>query len=498
MRGDAAVIQFLISAIVATAIGLGFEFASGHSFSWITIALFVANAALVFQHGVKWLQGKMDTFDPMGMFGIFGIVFFLISPAFQIAHDFWPFIPSLSQSTAWINIWAAMNLAGIVIYLWAVQPQGIHPRQATLWEFDRQRLKIVLAAVLVFCFAMQVYVYMQFGGISGFIRTFTQRQQLDLGMSDHDPLQGFGVPTVLAESFKYIFAMTIIYWARGKPFAKRWWFFASIMPVFFIVFMIFGGLRGSRSNTVFSLIFAAGMYHYWIRPLKVRTVIVGILFIAVFLNAYYWYKIAGTNGLQALVNPEYRQSYVTARRDAELYIVSRDFGRMDIQTLAMREYNRQKLPYFFGATYASSIFTVVPTALLPIKPNYVLEAKSNIIFGRGRFVPGDPRETTIVLGLIGEAFVNFSYLGILVAFGLLGWGVRTIRRLIYGLAATDVRRLLLPVLCLLPLQILITDSGVVVMLIVRSLLVPLIVVLLCVRRKRVRLGSPIALPALSN
>lgn len=488
-------ISFLISAVAAIAIGLGFEFASGHSFSWITISLFVANAALVFQHGVKWLQGKMDTFDPLGMLGIFGIVFFLISPAFQIAHDFWPFIPSLSQSTTWVNIWAAMNLGGIIIYLCVVQSRGAQPRQVTLWEFDRHRLKIVVALALAFCFAMQVYVYMQFGGISGFIAAFTQRQQLDLGMSDHDPLQGFGVPTVLAESFKYVFAMAVIYWAKGKPFAKKWWFLASIMLVFFVVFMIFGGLRGSRSNTVFSLIFAAGMYHYWIRPLKIRTVILGILFIAVFLNVYYWYKIAGTNGLQALVNPEFRQSYVTARQDAELYILSRDLGRMDIQTLAMREYNRQKLPYFFGATYATSIFTVIPTALLPVKPNYVLEAKSNIIFGRGRYVAGDPRETTIVLGLIGEAFVNFSYLGILAAFGLLGWGVRMIRKLIYGLAATDVRRLLLPALCLLPLQILITDSGVVVMLIVRSLLIPLIVVLLSVKRKRVRLNSPIARPA---
>ena len=468
----------VISGFVAFAISAYFLFTMGASAPWLAITLFGLNGALIFQHGVKWMQGRMDTFDPAGMIGLFGIVFFLFSPAYQIAADFWPFIPPLTYDTDWITLWALMNLGGIIIYLAIIEAPARAKPMTSAWVFNRRRFWIVMPVALAFCFAMQVYVFMQFGGIGGLVRTFTERQQLGLGLSANDPFDNLGLPLLFAESFKYLFAMTIVVWAKDKPFARSWFFFAGMMIVCLIVFIVFGGLRGSRSNTIFSLIFAAGMYHFWIRQIRMKTVLLGVAFILVFMNGYYWYKIAGSGGIEAIFNPAARQTYVAARQDPNLYVITRDLGRMDVQTLALREYHREKLSYTFGATYPTSVFTVIPTSIVPYKPTFLLEAKTTIVRGVGRFVAGMPRTTTIVLGLFGEAFINFSYPGVFVAFGLLAWSIRSIRRLIRTLTSGDARLLLLPALCLLPIQILTTDSGVVVMLIARALLVPTLVIFL--------------------
>jgi hypothetical protein len=177
-----------------------------------------------------------------------------------------------------------------------------------------------------------------------------------------------------------------------------------------------------------------------------------------------------------------RSSFGALKQDAQLYVFSRDLSRMDIQVLSLREYHKHKLPFYFGATYLTSPLSIVPSSLVGGKTNYLREAKTNIVLGPGSYFSDGPRQTTIVVGLFGEAFVNFSYPGVIIAFGFLGWSVRKIGSLPRVLAPTDVRRLLLPALCILPWQLLMEEGDVLFQLILRSMVLPAIIIYVSSRK----------------
>lgn len=289
--------------------------------------------------------------------------------------------------------------------------------------------------------------------------------------------------TVIGESFKFLLAMACMLYLKGKPYARKMSFFVLMMLSFLVIFLVFGGLRGSRSSTVFSLIYAAGMYHFYIRKIPTKLILGGIFFVFAFLNAYYWYKIAGVSGVSAIFNVEQRLEYSPARQDSVLYVVSRDMGRMDVQTLAMITHEERGAPLHHGLTYLGAPFTVIPQAIVPWKPESLAIAKSDIVFGPGRYNPR-VTPTTIVLGLFGEGYVNFGFPGILAAFFLLGLLTAYIRNRVYLLDPRDIRRLVIPVFCLLPIGMLLFDAGLVLMVLVRALLVPGLVIAASLRIRR--------------
>jgi len=89
-----------------------------------------------------------------------------------------------------------------------------------------------------------------------------------------------------------------------------------------------------------------------------------------------------------------------------------------------------------------------------------------------------------VLGLFGEGYVNFGFPGILAAFFLLGLLTAYIRNRVYLLDPRDIRRLVIPVFCLLPIGMLLFDAGLVLMVLVRALLVPGLVIAAPLRIRR--------------
>src|SRR5690606_27647309 len=97
--------------------------------------------------------------------------------------------------------------------------------------------------------------------------TFSLRQEERLGRTSDDPFEDLGMLTVIGESFKFLLAMACMLYLKGKPYARKMSFFVLMMLSFLVIFLVFGGLRGSRSSTVFSLIYAAGMYHFYIRKI---------------------------------------------------------------------------------------------------------------------------------------------------------------------------------------------------------------------------------------
>lgn len=485
-------IAALLACFLSFGIGTYMAMGQAHAVPLLAMAFFIINGAICLYYALLWLSAKIDVFDPLGLFGMFGVMYYLISPIGQIGADYWPFIPSLSGRDDWFTIWAGLNTIGLVIFAFFVgRPTRRSQEIQRQWVINYRAFRVAAVVGLIVTFAFQLYIFSKFGGVSGFVQAFSERQEQHLGRTEADPFEDMGFPLVIAESFKYVFAMCCITYFRNKSYARSLPFLVLLMTVLLVIFLIFGGLRGSRSATVFSLVFAAGMYRFWIRSIPMKVTLMGVAFIISFQNIYYWYKIAGASGVSAMFDKDARAGFASSRQDNTLYTQSRDMGRLDIQTLLMIAHEEQGLAFQYGATYLGAPFTIIPTAVVPWKPKNLAIAKSDVVFGRGKFDP-KYKLTTIVFGMVGEAFLNFGYVGFLFSYAFLGWITSRIRRYVYCLAPQDARRLLLPVFCILPLNILLTDAGVLVMILMRALLIPSIIILASVSFRKVVSSHPVA------
>ena len=104
---------------------------------------------------------------------------------------------------------------------------------------------------------------------------------------------------MLSESFPILGMVYFAVYAGRLKTARTWLVISLVLLGFFVVQMLFGGLRGSRSNTIWALFWAAGIIHFWIRPLNRRFVFVGICFLVVFMYVYGFYKDLGGDTLTA-------------------------------------------------------------------------------------------------------------------------------------------------------------------------------------------------------
>jgi hypothetical protein len=471
----------LSGGIVSIVLLLTIATTDGIRWGWYIPALTMA-ACFGFFDTARFLRGRADFLDPAVLIGLVWIPLFVVSPIKQLAWDYWPYVPSLSGSMAWIDLWAVMNLAGVLLFQVGIRGRlsmrgPAAPLLTGYLVRNRFKLSVILLLFLVFGLCCQLYVYTKFGGLAGFVQTFGDRQAA--GVRDYDPFAGMGVPMILADSFKLTFAIAVVLWASSKPLAKSVWFLGGMMLCLLCVALLFGGLKGSRSATLFSLFCAAGFYHLRIRPIGRMQLMLAAAFAFAFVTGYYWYKIAGADGLRAVLDDSARLEFQESRREPIKYVVARDLGRMDVQVLALREVGAESGPdYALGRTYLASIFAVIPRFVVPWKPDQITKEKTEILYGRGSYRADQARQTTLVLGQFGEAFVNFSYLGVGAFYLLLGQSVRAYRHLRSRLGRNDIRAFILPALCLLPVLLVITDVNVVAQQIMRYLMVPLAVVAL--------------------
>lgn len=473
--------SFLISSFISLMLTVYFLIIGVNVFDFFYFFCFL-NGILILRDGIDFLTSKIDTFDPVGLIGIVGYFLFFISPVLQNHWDYWPFIPNLTEDKDWMLFWALTNFFGILIYQY-ISRFGLNNKKNNIgYYFNLKKFNIIMPIALLISFSMQMYVYSKFGGISGFVDTFTSRQNDGLVRAGEDPFEGLGLPMLFAESFKILIAIYLIFKLDKIKKYKGSFKFILLMVFLAIIFLLFGGLRGSRSSTIFALFFAAGMYHYWVKKISIKFVLVGILSVSAFLTTYYWYKIAGTEGIRAIYDSNYRNSLNSARQDASKYVIARDLGRMDVQSLALKRYMSENYEYSYGRTYATAVFSVVPKSIVPFKPDQVTKEKTEILYGVGSYIKDAPRQTTLVLGQYGEAFINFGILGIFLYFSILGLIVRKIRQYIIVLKSWDVRRFLLPIISIVPILMMITDMNVIILNMTRYLFFPFLVFILCLTK----------------
>jgi len=286
-----------------------------------------------------------------------------------------------------------------------------------------------------------------------------------------------GILFTVSESFPVIAMMAFSLFAINKRVCQSWTVLSFAMLVYFVLLLLFGGLRGGRGNTVFQMFWAFGMLHLSVRPMSKKVVGVGVLFLISFMYVYGFYKESGLQGLVAVQESGSRIELEKKTGRTIQGAILGDLARSDVQAFLL--YRLWPAPadyeYTWGRSYVGALALLIPRGLWPDRPLTKVKEGTELMFGRGshqieRF------EAPNVYGLAGEAMLNYGVVAAPLSFILLGSAVKCIRRLLVSLDRRDIRLLLMPFLVILAVNLLTADSDNLVFIIVKFGAVPFLVI----------------------
>lgn len=402
---------------------------------------------------VDWLRGRMDLMDPVGWVGLFGLHFFLIAPLLIVLWDYqMPYLPTLEDWRPWLGRMGVLNTVGLALYRisrgWI--KLNFTKQHQQIRVIDPPLMRIVLYFALAITAALQLLVLVQTGGIGGYVEAFEQGS-----------FEGMGVLFAFSESFPFLLLIGIVGFAGSGENRRAWWFILIALMLFFVIRLIFfGGLRGSRSNTVFAMIWAIGVIHLWVRPIPRRFLVVAAIAGILFMYLMGFFKVLGADFVQVLLNPSQLTFFEQETNRTFRGALIGDLSRADVQAYML--YNLIErwpdFPYAWGRTYPAGILVIVPSAIWPGKPATKVVEGTEAMIGPGNYVPG-VWVASNVYGLMGEAFLNFGVYLAPLSFITLGLLVGLVRRWYYALHAKDVFRLWIPFLVIFCVTYAVNDSD---------------------------------------
>jgi hypothetical protein len=289
-------------------------------------------------------------------------------------------------------------------------------------------------------------------------------------------MRGMGWIFMISESAPILASFFVVVYLRQRR--PSWGRAATLLLALFLVQLYFGGLRGSRSETVELFFWVIGCYHFLIRPVSRRFVYCGCVILMLFLYSYAFYKNMGTNAPQVFeASEEDRQQIERQTHRTWGALLLGDLGRSDVQAYVLfRLVNDGKdFEYAEGRTYLGAISEWVPRWILPDRPDTKLREGTVIQQGSGY----DPTSSSSrVYGLAGESMLNFGPIAVPFAYAMFGVLVGRLRRAVDHLVPGDARFLLVPFGVFMVLGILEGDSDNVAFTLAKNGLLPFLVIVL--------------------
>jgi hypothetical protein len=475
---------------------VGFILAEARCIHWFIIPI-VLCGTLIGTDAVAWARGRLDPLDPVGIIGLFGYYFFFLAPLLHVLWNFWVrYVPTPPDGREWLGRMAIWNLFGLVIYWLArgrVARMPEFPRGRQPWIVDRTLFRIVLSVALILSGLLQMWIYWRYGGLSGYIQMYVESYK-HYGTTDPNlSFTGMGWIFTISESFPLLAMMGFGFYAKAKgKIYRRWPVLLVVLGIVFVLQLLFGGLRGSRSNTVWVLFWAVGIIHFCLRRVTKTTVGVGIISLVCFMYFYAFYKHYGPEGFNVFQQTG-TSSHLPGSDNASMIesILLGDFARSDVQASALYELTgtAHYYEYAFGRTYWGALTLLIPRSIWQDRPPTKVAWTTALESGHGSYLPGE-WQSSHVYGLAGEAMLNFGPVAMPFAFAIFGLVVGGIRRFVVSLGPDDIRFLIVPFMILLSIQLLVNDADIILFFVFKYGLLPFAVVVLCSRRARWPFGSP--------
>lgn len=471
--GSIKVSSFVLAAYISLAIALGFLIGSPEKFMHWFVVPVLSCGILIGAYALDLLRGKLDIFDPAGIIGLLGFHFFFMAPLLHVNWDYWMrYVVPPEDWRPWLGWMATVNLAGLLLYHLMlnikISPSNKLPR---MWQVNEKLFPIILAFALVITALAQLAVYRQYGGIQGYIQTYEAGANAFVGM---------GWVFMISESFPILAFMGYAFWARKHPKAYSWRILIIVLVLFLVLTLFFGGLRGSRSNTVWKLFWAVGIIHFWVRPVPKQIIYSGIVFLITFMYIYGFYKGVGSDVIKLVDDFSVRFELETETGRTIETILLGDLGRSDVQAFLLYRLTRpySDYEYAWGRTYVGAAALLIPRSLWPDRPETKVKAGTQVQYGIAVF---PTIRSSRIYALAGETMLNFGVTVVPIAFAVFGLLVRKLRLWFSSWAANDARWLFAPFLVNMCFLLLTADSDNLVFVLVKNGTVPFIVVYLSVK-----------------
>jgi hypothetical protein len=436
---------------------------------------------------VDWLRGRVDLFDPVGIVGVLGVHFFLLAPLLHVSWDYWisderPYVDPPPDWRNWLGYMAVLNAAGLIVYRCVRDRAATRLRrsQSSHWKVAAKRLFLAATIGLTISAIVQYLLYARFGGVGGMVDAFTNgAQTMDASDTfDRDnALSGLGWVIMFAECFPIFAMIAFAVWLKRARVRLGSLAIALVLLGFFLVRMLFGGLHGSRSNTLYALFWAAGIIHFWIRPLTKRLVLIGIGFLFAFMYVYGFYKSMGSDLVAALEEGASATELAESTGRTFKGLVLGDFARADVQAFMVYRLSLPNRDYklALGRTYVGTIAQLVPRALWPERPPIKRKEGTDLQYGVGSYDPNGWASAR-VYGIAGEAMLNFGPLAVPLAYLVFGVVVGGIRGFVASLREGDTRLLLTPFVITFCFWLLVGDSDTFLFILIKDGLPPALLV----------------------
>lgn len=448
---------------------------------------------LIGRDAMRWVSGQLDPFDPKGVIAVLGLHFFVFAPLLVVYWDFqYDVATRPADWRPWVGIMAALNAAGLSLYLvlgnvvfhsrGPRHGQRHRPARRRRWRIDENRaLYVLMPALLISGFA-QAYLWLRYGGIASQIESY--KGAADMG--------GRFKYQLLAGSFPILLLITLsVLRARRDRNRGRYSVAIGLIILTFVLYFIADGLRGSRSTTVWTLFWAAGIVHYFWRRMSARLLLAGVVPIFMFMYLYGFYKAYGHKLLETYEDSA-SLAELSARsgRTIERLVIS-DLSRADIQSFLvyrlLSENNNYSLQW--GATYAETVPRVlIPSSLWPSRPVVPKKALAGARLHYGGPAPYSDRFSK-VYGLAGEGMLNFHMAGVLFGFALFGLAMGRYRRYLLTWPEYDARLYIAPFMANWFITALSGDFDNVVTFTLTKGAFPLVVLLLIVKYEDIGTGA---------
>lgn len=429
---------------------------------------------------VDWARGKIEVFSPIGFLGIFGFHFFFLSPILQV---YWESgMNNVVEPQDW-RVWLLgigfINLIGLILYRffrrYFYRKQYIKSLGYSKWEINSRKLLIISIPILLIMFLLQTYIYITYGGFKGYIDTYINR---DGGF------EGMGFIFTIAESFPIIFIILSFHFIQKSRLKDNMIVYFLLFLIFFLLKLYFGGLRGSRSNTLWGLIWFVGIYHSFVKPVKKRTIILGSILILSFVFLYGIYKGSGDKGLEIFgTNESITELADDTGRGIDTVLLG-DLSRFRTQSFILYRLieHPNNYQYSLGRSYIGDISIMIPKRFFPNRPPTKVKEGTEIILGEGNYNP-NKYVSSRIYGLTGEFMLNFGYIFAPFTFVILALFVAKVSSFFNRLNTYDARLYLYPFFVILCFLLLVQDLDNMVFSLIKNLFIPLLILLLVTEKQ---------------
>lgn len=449
-------------------------------FHWFVIPVTLAGS-ICLADTIGWLRSRNALFDPAGIFAMFGLHFFFLAPLLHVYLDWsMPYVSAPTDWRPWLGLMAIFNLLGLFAYeVVRLRILGKPTRALRPWRLNIPRFKWIVLVSLILSASLQGAIYVQYGGLSGYITHFE---------SEQESFEGLGFTFLFSEAFPRLAIIAFVVLAGRRRLRRSWVELLIIFIAFFALQLFFGGLRGSRSNTIWAIFYAAAAIHFWIRPIPKSVIPLGLIVLTAFMYVYGFYKSAGSQVISVLDGTQTIESLESQTGRGLPSTLLLDFGRSDVQAfLLYRLLEVNDYEYAFGRTYLGSMAMLVPKSVWPSRPPRKHKEGTDAQYGMGTY--SQSWNSSRQYGLAGEILLNFGPLFIPLGFAFFGLFLGLLQRWIQRIPKHDVRLLIAPYLINLSILGVLSDSDNVVFFLVKNGAFP-VLVLLCSATYSMKPGRP--------